>query len=115
NQVAMMANNCGFQVDRDEIEDSEELDLIPMKFEGVRVHVLVASNALYGRMVAGSVAAAAGEREIRVAAAEDLAILSMVGEDAAAAGALVALPEFDRTALNRKLLSIGLGDLVVRE
>jgi len=115
NQVPMMANNRGFQVDRDEIEDSEELDLIPMKFEGIRVHVLVASNALYGRMVAGSVAAAAGEREIRVAAAEDLAILSMVGEDAAATDALVALPDFDRTALNRKLLSIGLGDLVVRE
>jgi len=28
NQVPMMANNRGFQVDRDEIEDSEELDLI---------------------------------------------------------------------------------------
>src|SRR5574342_316821 len=55
NQVAMMANNRGFRVDRQEIERSEELDLIPLNFadpEGeVRVHVLVASNALYGRMV----------------------------------------------------------------
>jgi hypothetical protein len=114
-QVAMMANNRGFRVDRGEIEQSEELDLIPMKFGDVRVHVLVASNALYGRMVAAGVGAAAGEREIRVAAAEDLALLSMVAEDAAAADALLALPGFDRAALNRKLAAIGLGGMVVRE
>jgi len=52
NQVAMMASNRGFRVEREEIEAAEELDLIPMHFESVRVHVLVASNALYGRMVA---------------------------------------------------------------
>jgi len=57
NQVAMMASNRGFRVEREEIEATEELDLIPMHFEGVRVHVLVASNALYGRMVADGVVA----------------------------------------------------------
>ena len=59
-QVAMMAGNRGFRVDREEVEDTAELDLIPMHFvdpEGeVRVHVLVASNALYGRMVRAGVA-----------------------------------------------------------
>src|SRR2546430_7925980 len=58
NQVAMMANNRGFRVDRDEIEDAEELDLIPLNWideEGdVRIHVLVASNALYARMFAAA-------------------------------------------------------------
>ena len=58
NQVAMMANNRGFRVDRDEIEQTEELDLIPLTWideEGdVRVHVLVASNALYARMFANA-------------------------------------------------------------
>ena len=56
NQVAMMANNRGFRVDRDEIDQAEELDLIPLTWiddDGdVRVHVLVASNALYARMFA---------------------------------------------------------------
>src|SRR5947207_7006733 len=51
NQVAMMANNNGFRLDRDEVEAAEELDVIPMAFDDVRVYILVASNALYGRMV----------------------------------------------------------------
>src|SRR5438477_1638600 len=46
NQVAMMASNRGFRVDREEIDRSEELDLIPLAWmdgEGdVRVFVLVA-------------------------------------------------------------------------
>src|SRR5437016_3337167 len=46
NNVAMMASNRGFQVDRDEVERTAELDLVPLTFDGVRVHVLVASNAL---------------------------------------------------------------------
>src|SRR5437764_374197 len=58
NQVAMMANNRGFRVDRDEIEQTEELDLVPLTWpdddEDVRVHVLVASNALYARMFAAA-------------------------------------------------------------
>ncbi len=53
NQVAMMAGNRGFRVDRDELDQTEELDLIPLTWideDDVRVHVLVASNALYARM-----------------------------------------------------------------
>src|SRR6185436_16194052 len=72
NQVAMMASNRGFRVERDEIEQSEELDLVPLNFGDIRVHVLVASNALYGRMVAAGREARIGERAIRVAAPEDL-------------------------------------------
>ena len=51
NQVAMMASNRGFYVDREEIDRSEELDLVPLHFDDVRVHVLVASNALYAKMI----------------------------------------------------------------
>src|SRR5262249_50643478 len=50
NNVAMMAGNRGFHVDRDEVERTAELDLVPLTFEGVRVHLVVASNALYARM-----------------------------------------------------------------
>src|SRR5215212_9839730 len=32
NQVAMMATNRGFRVDRDEIAETEELDLVPLSF-----------------------------------------------------------------------------------
>ena len=115
NNVAMMASNRGFGVDRDEIDQSEELDLIPFVFDDVRVHVLVASNALYGRMVKSAAAATFNDRDVRIASAEDLALLSLVGEDTTTAGALLDMNGFDRPALNRKLVSIGLGDLVVRE
>jgi len=57
NQVAMMASNRGFRVEREEVEASEELDIVPMRFDDIRIHVLVASNALYGRMVASGVEA----------------------------------------------------------
>lgn len=115
NNVAMMASNRGFTVDRAEIDQSEELDLVPLKFDDVRVHVLVASNALYGRMVKSAAAATLHERVVRVASAEDLALLSMIGEDTTTTGALLDMNGFDRPMLNRKLVSIGLGDLVVRE
>jgi hypothetical protein len=115
NNVAMMAGNRGFDVDRGEIERSEELDLIPLKFGDVRVHVLVASNALYGRMVKSASPASFNEREVRIASAEDLALLSLIGEDAETAGALLDMSGFDKPALNRKLVSIGLSGLVVHE
>ena len=122
NQVAMMASNRGYRVDRDEIEQSEELDLIPLNFadaEGeVRVHVLVASNALYGRMVPAGVAASFEEREVKVPAAEDLALLLAVADDAASdrdREMLIRLPEFDRRAYNRRLVSIGLPHMVIAE
>ncbi|HEV8658983.1 MAG TPA: hypothetical protein VGS96_10150 [Thermoanaerobaculia bacterium] len=116
NQVAMMASNRGFRVERAEIEQSEELDLIPLNFvdaEGdVRVYVLVASNALYGRMVRDAV------KETRVVNAEDLALLLALSDDEEsqrAAQLLIRLPNFDRASYNRRLVSIGLPQLVVSE
>jgi hypothetical protein len=116
NQVAMMASNRGFRVEREEIEQSEELDLIPLNFvddEGdVRIHVLVASNALYGRMVRD------GIKETSVVNAEDLALLLALSEDEESQRAvemLVRLPGFDRASYNRRLISIGLPQLVVNE
>lgn len=122
NQVAMMASNRGFRVDREEIEQSEELDLIPLNFVGaegeIRVHVLVASNALYGRMVAAGVEVDLGPARFRVATAEDLALLLSMAEDEdsrRAQAELVARTDFDRRAYNGKLISIGLGELVIKE
>jgi hypothetical protein len=122
NQVAMMASNRGFRVEREEIEASEELDLVPLNFvqpDGdVRVHVLVGSNALYGRMVAGRVQATAGERELGVARAEDLALLLAISEDEDSRRdfeKLARLPEFDRRAYNERLISIGLPQLAIPE
>jgi len=109
NQVAMMASNRGFRVEKSEIEQSEELDLVPLNFGDVRVHVLLASNALYGRMMNNATPAQIDERAIRVAAAEDLALMLLVGEDEAAVRKLRMLPEFDRSAFNDRLTSIGLG------
>jgi hypothetical protein len=118
-QLAMMASNRGYRVDKDEIEQSEELDLVPLKFldeEGdVRVHVLVASNALYGRLVAAAKDAQFEDKTLRVPTAEDLALLLVVGGDADAVRRLTELPGFDRRALREKLISIGLGREAVAE
>jgi hypothetical protein len=109
NHVAMMGSNRGFRVDREEIEQSEELDLVPLNFDDIRVHVLVATNALYARMVKAAVPAG----EIRVVRAEDLALLMSVGgEDI---DSLTRLPEFNRNAYNQRMVSIGLPDMVVPE
>ena len=117
NQVAMMANNRGFRVDRDEIQDAEELDLIPMNWIGedgdVRVHILVASNALYARMFANARTVAFYEREIRVPSAEDVALLLSMSEDRDDVRALAASEAFDRRAFNEKLVSIGLRELAL--
>lgn len=115
NHVAMMANNRGFHVDRGEIEASEELDLIPMKFDGIRVHILVASNALYGRMVADGVAATVVDQAARVPRMEDFALLLQMSNDVTGLMALAGSPGFDRDFYNRKLVSIGLADLVIPE
>jgi hypothetical protein len=115
NQLAMMASNRGYRVDREELEATEELDLVPLNFldpEGeVRIHVLLASNALYGRMVAAAQATtlSGSGRELRVPRAEDLALLLLMAEDEEAVRHLTSLPEFDLPAFRERLRSIGLG------
>src|SRR6202171_90687 len=112
-QVAMMAANRGFRVEREEIDASEELDIIPLHFvdgeSEIRVHVLVASNALYGRMVAAGVDGQLGERTLRIPTREDFALLLAMMDDEPALHALASMAEFDRNAYNDKLISIGLG------
>ena len=119
NQIAMMASNRGWRVDREEIEQSEELDLIPLNFvddDGeVRVHVLVASNALYGRMVAAAREATFEELALRVPAAEDFALLLALAGDEVGLQELTSGAAFDRQSYNEKLISIGLPGLVVAE
>lgn len=112
NNVAMMAANRGFRVDRDEVEATEELDLVPLTFEdaegAVRIHVLVASNALYARMFGSSATALLYDTEIRIPSREDVALLLTMAEDGDAVRRLAASPDFDRAAFNDKLTSIGL-------
>jgi hypothetical protein len=113
NQLAMMASHRGFRVERAELEQAEELDLVPLHFidpEGdLRVHVLLASNALYGRMVAAAEPATLDERPVRIPRAEDLALMLLMAEDEAAVRHLTSLPEFDLIAFRERLTSIGLG------
>ncbi len=114
-QVAMMAANRGFRVDREELEQTDELDLIPLNFvdeEGeVRVHVLLASNALYGRMVSAAVSVTIEDRGLHVPRAEDLALLLLMSEDQEAVSHLTTLPEFDLAAFRERLSSIGLSSM----
>lgn len=117
NQVAMMASHRGFRVDPEQIAQSEELDLVPLNFldpEGeVRVHVLVASNALYGTMVAAGSTVAIGDAEVKIPSAEDMALLLAMSDDEVAVRAIAASADFDRAAYNRKLISIGLKEHVL--
>jgi hypothetical protein len=134
NQLATMASHRGYRVEREEIEQSEQLDLVPLNFidqEGeVRVHVLLASNALYGRMVSGgelavcssqsaeakpdAAASSPASRDLRsaislrVARAEDLALMLLMAEDHEAVRRLTELPELDRAAFEERLVAIGL-------
>jgi len=112
-QLAMMASNRGFRVEREELEQTEELDLVPLNFvdpDGeVRVHVLLATNALYGRMVAAGQEAMIDDRTVKVPRAEDLALMLLMAEDDDAVRTLTALPEFDLPAFRERLASIGLG------
>lgn len=112
-QIAMMAANRGFRVERDELDATEELDLIPLNWmdpDGeVRVHVLMASNALYGRMVAVGIATEIDDRTVRIPRAEDLALMLLMAEDQEAVQHLTSLPEFDLQAFRERLTSIGLG------
>lgn len=114
-QVPMMASNNGFIVDRDAVEAADELDLIPLGWNSdgqvVRIHVLVASNALYGRMFRSATTASFGEGEVGIPAAEDVVLMMLVGErsrEAIDAVVDAAGGAFDRARLNDKLRSIGL-------
>lgn len=111
-QVATMASNRGFGVDRDEIEQSEELDLIPLTFDGVRVHVLVATNALYGTMFPAARETSVDGVAVKVPSAEDAALLLALAEDEVGVHALTSTAGFDRTAYERKMTAIGLGSYV---
>ena len=122
-QIPMMARHNGFHVDEEELRRTEELDLLPMTWrtdgDGVRVHVLFATNALYGRMVREAEEATAGDSPIRIIRAEDLALLLLVGgmpgvKDLIARLRLRAGERFDAEALNRKLESVGLAGQVIR-
>jgi len=113
NQLAMMANNNGFRVEREEIEAAEELDLVPMRFDETRVHVLVASNALYGRMVAEGVQAPFGDGTLKVPRMEDFALLLQMNNDVESLMSVIESPEFDRASYNAKLSAIGLRDFIV--
>jgi hypothetical protein len=118
-QVAMMAANRGFRVERDELDATEELDLIPIHFldeeEEVRVHVLLASNALYGRMVSVAIATQLDERTVKIPRAEDLALMLLMAEDAEAVQRLTGMPQFDLAAFRERLSSIGLGGEAVSQ
>lgn len=112
-QLAMMAANRGFRVERQEMEQSEELDLVPLNFvdaEGdVRVHVLLATNALYARMFSNTWTEGFGGRALKVPAPEDLALMLLMADDDETVKALTALPEFNRENFRERLASIGLG------
>jgi hypothetical protein len=113
-QVPMMASHRGFIVDEDEIERARELDLIPMRFAGPggtpRIHVLMASNALYSRMLKRAFEVELGDDMIPVAHPEDLGLMLAMQDarETLAALADAAGETFDRDRFNATLVSIGL-------
>jgi hypothetical protein len=121
-QIPRIAPDHGFHVDPAQAAEAEELDLLPMTWRGgereVKVHLLFATNALYGRMVRESVAVAGEESELKVIRAEDLALLLLVSDEPEALAAIARLrlklgPALDVEGLNRKLVSIGLSGKVL--
>ena len=112
-QLTMMASNRGFRIEQEEVDQAEELDLVPLNFindEGdVRVHVLLATNALYARMFSSKWTEEFGGRSLRVASPEDLALMLLMSDDDEAVKQLTALPEFDIEAFRDRLAAIGLG------
>jgi len=114
-QIPMMASHRGFTVDPAEVEAARELDLIPMRWGGSdgvpRVHVLMATNSLYARMLDRTVDALLGGSTVPVVHAEDLALMLVLSDRddvtiddlATSAGEM-----FDRTRFHDTLHSIGL-------
>ncbi len=113
-QVPMMASHRGFLIDETELEETRELDLIPMRFEhpagSPRVHVLMATNALYSKMLNRTCEAEIGDDQIPVIHAEDLGLLLAMQEARETLGSLVAAAgeRFDVDRFNQTLVSIGL-------
>jgi hypothetical protein len=119
-QVPMMASHRGFGVEREAIEATEELDLIPLEYPagGVRIHIPMATNALYGRMFGAAIDAALEDGTVRVVGPEDLGLLLTVAQSDTALAQFARLREsagagFDLPRFNRKLVSIGLSHLTV--
>ena len=86
---------------------------VPLSFSSDGSELLVASNALYGRMFAEAVEATVGGEPRRVPRMEDFALLLQMSDDVTGLRKLAGTPGFDRGAYNRKLVSIGLRDLVI--
>jgi hypothetical protein len=114
-QIPMMASHRGFVVDPAEIEAARELDLIPMRWgdgEGApRVHVLMATNALYATMLNRAVEASLAGAPVPVVHVEDLALMLVLSDrDDVTVGDLAshAGEEFDRARFEGTLRSIGL-------
>jgi len=113
-QIPMMASNRGFLVDENELEETRELDLIPMRFAhesgNPRVHVLMASNALYSRMLGRTTEAELGDDMIPVVHAEDLGLMLAMQDARDTLDSLVeaAAERFDADRFNETLVSIGL-------
>ncbi|MEO8215760.1 MAG: hypothetical protein ABI718_01640 [Acidobacteriota bacterium] len=121
-QIPMMASHRGFIVERETVEAAEELDLVPMRFPAsgyeIRLHVLIASNALYGNMIRDGIELAMGERTVKVISAEDLALLLTVAGDESSLRNRAELilrrgAEFDLERLNRRMTAIGLGGKIL--
>lgn len=113
-QVPMMASHRGFLVDENELEETRELDLIPMRFEHAagtpRVHVLMATNALYSKMLNRSREAELQDDMIPVVHPEDLGLMLSMQDAHETLEALVSAAGeiFDRDRFNQMLVSIGL-------
>ena len=121
-QIPMMAGHRGFIVSREDIEATQELDLIPLRFPAgeneIRIHVLIASNALYGNLIRDGVVARMGERNLRIVSAEDLALLLTVGgsgDDLRLRNELILRvgASFDSERMNRRMTAIGLGGKMI--
>jgi len=119
-QIPMMASHRGFTVDAAEVEAARELDLIPMRWGGddasPRVHVLMATNTLYAKMLDRTVEALLEGAPIQVVHAEDLALMLVLSdrEDVTIDDLATAAGEtFDRARFDETLRSIGLAGKAV--
>lgn len=111
------AGEAGLTFDEREIARCEELDLIPLRFDGrsdsVRIHLLLATNALYGRMIQSAVEGEVEGTWVRVVSAEDLALLLSISgteESARSLEELTTAPgvNFDHERFRRMLTMIGI-------